>query len=184
MRPDATMTWPSAAVGGGQAAHMRGSRARRGASGSPRSARLRVGALIENDFPARLYYVQLRNSLFDTHVNQESPHNRQVQYCSDAVWGFFEEMKRLGRQDEVATEPAFLVERSVARAVEWATTDTQMLASAAPPRATAAQPVRVLSMHGYKNHLPRAGRLRKTQTCQAVTARIVLGGRSPRSLGP
>ena len=59
-------------------------------------------ALIENDFPARLYYVRLRGSLFDTHVNQESPHNRQVQYCSDAVWGFFEEMKRLGKQDEVA----------------------------------------------------------------------------------
>ena len=62
----------------------------------------RVVALIENDFPARLYYVRLRDSLFDTHVNQESPHNRQVQYCSDAVWGFFEEMKRLGKQNEVA----------------------------------------------------------------------------------
>ena len=62
----------------------------------------KVVALIENDFPARLYYVRLRNSLFDTHVNQESPHNRQVQYCCDAVWGFFEEMKRLGKQDEVA----------------------------------------------------------------------------------
>ena len=62
----------------------------------------KVVALIENDFPARLYYVRLRNSLFDTHVNQESPHNRQVQYCSDAVWGFFEEMKRLGKQNEVA----------------------------------------------------------------------------------
>jgi uncharacterized protein (DUF1501 family) len=62
----------------------------------------KVVALIENDFPARLYYVRLQNSLFDTHVNQESPHNRQVQYCADAVWGFFEEMKRLGKQDEVA----------------------------------------------------------------------------------
>ena len=37
----------------------------------------KVVALIENDFPARLYYVRLQNSLFDTHVNQESPHNRQ-----------------------------------------------------------------------------------------------------------
>jgi uncharacterized protein (DUF1501 family) len=61
----------------------------------------KVVALIENDFPARLYYVRLRNSLFDTHVNQESPHNRQVQYCSDAVWGFYEEMKRLGKQNDV-----------------------------------------------------------------------------------
>ena len=55
-----------------------------------------------NDFPARLYYVRLQNSLFDTHVNQESPHNRQIQYCSDAVWAFYEEMKRLGKQDDVA----------------------------------------------------------------------------------
>ena len=62
----------------------------------------KVVALIENDFPARLYYVRLQGSLFDTHVNQESPHNRQVQYCSDAVWGFFEEMKRIGKQNEVA----------------------------------------------------------------------------------
>ena len=62
----------------------------------------KVVALIENDFPARLYYVRLQNSLFDTHVNQESPHNRQVQYCADAVWGFFEEMKRLGKQEEVS----------------------------------------------------------------------------------
>ena len=62
----------------------------------------KVVALIENDFPARLYYVRLQGSLFDTHVNQESPHNRQVQYCSDAVWGFCEEMKRIGKQDEVA----------------------------------------------------------------------------------
>jgi uncharacterized protein (DUF1501 family) len=62
----------------------------------------KVAALIENDFPARLYYVRLQGSLFDTHVNQESPHNRQVQYCSDAVWGFFEEMKRIGKQDDVA----------------------------------------------------------------------------------
>ena len=62
----------------------------------------KVVALIENDFPARLYYVRLQGSLFDTHVNQESPHNRQVQYCADAVWGFFEEMKRIGKQDEVA----------------------------------------------------------------------------------
>ena len=46
----------------------------------------KVVALIENDFPARLYYVRLQGSLFDTHVNQESPHNRQVHYCSDAVW--------------------------------------------------------------------------------------------------
>ena len=60
-----------------------------------------IVALIEADFPARMYYVPLQGSLFDTHVNQTSPHNRQVQYCSDAVWGFYKEMERIGRADDV-----------------------------------------------------------------------------------
>ncbi len=61
----------------------------------------KVVALIEADFPTRLYYVPLRNSLFDTHVNQAAPHDRQLQYCSDAIAGFFQEMKRIGRADDV-----------------------------------------------------------------------------------
>lgn len=61
----------------------------------------KVAALIEADFPTRLYYVPLRNSLFDTHVNQASPHERQLQYCSDAIEGFFREMERIGRADDV-----------------------------------------------------------------------------------
>ena len=61
----------------------------------------RVVALIEADFPTRLYYVPLRNSLFDTHVNQAAPHDRQLQYCSDAIEGFFAEMRRIGRADDV-----------------------------------------------------------------------------------
>ena len=61
----------------------------------------KVAALIEADFPTRLYYVPLRNSLFDTHVNQASPHDRQLEYCSDAIAGFFQEMKRIGRADDV-----------------------------------------------------------------------------------
>jgi len=61
----------------------------------------KVVALIEADFPTKLYYVPLRNSLFDTHVNQVSPHDRQLQYCSDAIAGFFQEMKRIGRADDV-----------------------------------------------------------------------------------
>ena len=40
----------------------------------------KVVALIEADFPTKLYYVPLRNSLFDTHVNQAAPHDRQLQY--------------------------------------------------------------------------------------------------------
>jgi uncharacterized protein (DUF1501 family) len=61
----------------------------------------KVAALIEADFPTRLYYVPLRGSLFDTHVNQAAPHERQLQYCSDAIAGFFQEMHRIGRADDV-----------------------------------------------------------------------------------
>jgi len=61
----------------------------------------KVVALIEGDFPTQLYYVPLRNSLFDTHVNQAAPHDRQLQYCSDAIEGFFQEMQRIGRADDV-----------------------------------------------------------------------------------
>ncbi|HMB72890.1 MAG TPA: DUF1501 domain-containing protein [Gammaproteobacteria bacterium] len=61
----------------------------------------KVVALIEADFPTRLYYVPLRGSLFDTHVNQAAPHDRQLQYCSDAIAGFFREMRRIGRADDV-----------------------------------------------------------------------------------
>ena len=61
----------------------------------------KVVALIEADFPTRLYYVPLRGSLFDTHVNQEAPHERQLQYCSDAIAGFMQEMQRIGRADDV-----------------------------------------------------------------------------------
>jgi uncharacterized protein (DUF1501 family) len=61
----------------------------------------KVAALIEADFPTRLYYVPLRGSLFDTHVNQAAPHDRQLEYCSDAIAGFFQEMKRIGRENDV-----------------------------------------------------------------------------------
>ncbi len=61
----------------------------------------KVVALIEADFPTKLYYVPLRGSLFDTHVNQAAPHDRQLQYCSDAIEGFFQEMQRIGRADDV-----------------------------------------------------------------------------------
>jgi uncharacterized protein (DUF1501 family) len=61
----------------------------------------KVVALIEADFPTKLYYVPLRGSLFDTHVNQAAPHDRQLQYCSDAIEGFCREMQRIGRADDV-----------------------------------------------------------------------------------
>jgi uncharacterized protein (DUF1501 family) len=34
-------------------------------------------------------------------VNQAAPHDRQLLYCSDAIAGFFQEMKRIGRADDV-----------------------------------------------------------------------------------
>jgi uncharacterized protein (DUF1501 family) len=61
----------------------------------------KVVALIAAGFPTKLYYVPLRGSLFDTHVNQAAPHDRQLQYCSDAIEGFFREMQRIGRADDV-----------------------------------------------------------------------------------
>jgi uncharacterized protein (DUF1501 family) len=61
----------------------------------------KVVALIEADFPTKLYYVPLRGSLFDTHVNQAAPHDRQLQYCADAIEAFFAEMRRIGRADDV-----------------------------------------------------------------------------------
>jgi uncharacterized protein (DUF1501 family) len=61
----------------------------------------KVVALIEAEFPTQLYYVPLRGSLFDTHVNQEAPHDRQLQYCADAIEGFFRELHRIGRADDV-----------------------------------------------------------------------------------
>jgi uncharacterized protein (DUF1501 family) len=61
----------------------------------------KVVALIEADFPTKLYYVPLRGSLFDTHVNQAAPHDRQLQYCADAIEGFFREMARIGRAGDV-----------------------------------------------------------------------------------
>lgn len=78
------------------------SRYRAKASGDLRLLDLdKVAALIEADFPTQLYYVPLRGSLFDTHVNQAAPHDRQLQYCSDAIEGFFREMARIGRADDV-----------------------------------------------------------------------------------
>src|SRR5262249_9407879 len=33
--------------------------------------------------------------------NQAAPHDRQLEYCSDAIAGFCQEMKRIGRADDV-----------------------------------------------------------------------------------
>jgi len=62
----------------------------------------RVAALIAAKMPTRLYYVTYGGNQFDTHVHQADLHSRLLMYTADAVRGFMEDMKRLGRADEVA----------------------------------------------------------------------------------
>jgi uncharacterized protein (DUF1501 family) len=62
----------------------------------------RVAALIAARMPARLYYVTYQGNSFDTHVQQPDLHSRLLMYTADAVRGFMEDVKRLGRADDVA----------------------------------------------------------------------------------
>ena len=62
----------------------------------------RVAALIAAGMPTRLYYVTYQGNSFDTHVQQADLHSRLLMYTADAVRGFMEDLKRLGRADDVA----------------------------------------------------------------------------------
>jgi uncharacterized protein (DUF1501 family) len=62
----------------------------------------RVAALIAAGMPTRLYYVSYQGNAFDTHVQQADLHSRLLMYTADAVRGFMEDVRRLGRADEVA----------------------------------------------------------------------------------
>jgi uncharacterized protein (DUF1501 family) len=62
----------------------------------------RVAALVAADMPTRLYYVTYQGNNFDTHVQQADLHSRLLMYTADAVRGFIDDMKRLGRGDDVA----------------------------------------------------------------------------------
>jgi uncharacterized protein (DUF1501 family) len=62
----------------------------------------RVAALIAAEMPTRLYYVTYAGNSFDTHVQQADLHTRLLMYTADAVRGFMDDMKRLGRADDVA----------------------------------------------------------------------------------
>jgi uncharacterized protein (DUF1501 family) len=62
----------------------------------------RVAALIAAEMPTRLYYVTYAGNSFDTHVQQADLHSRLLMYTADAVRGFMEDMKRIGRADQVA----------------------------------------------------------------------------------
>ena len=61
----------------------------------------KVASLIAADLPARLYYTAFRNNAFDTHVHQPNLHQRLLTYASDAIAGFFADLERIGRADDV-----------------------------------------------------------------------------------
>jgi uncharacterized protein (DUF1501 family) len=62
----------------------------------------RVASLIAAGMPTRLYYVTYQGNSFDTHVQQADLHSRLLMYTADAVRGFIEDVKRIGRADQVA----------------------------------------------------------------------------------
>jgi uncharacterized protein (DUF1501 family) len=62
----------------------------------------RVASLIAAGMPTRLYYVTYAGNSFDTHVQQADLHSRLLMYTADAIRGFMEDMKRLGKADQVA----------------------------------------------------------------------------------
>jgi uncharacterized protein (DUF1501 family) len=62
----------------------------------------RVAALIAAGMPTRVYYVTYQGNSFDTHVQQADLHARLLMYTADAVRAFMEDVKRLGREDDVA----------------------------------------------------------------------------------
>jgi uncharacterized protein (DUF1501 family) len=62
----------------------------------------RVAALISAGFPTRIYYVALRNNVFDTHVYQADLHARLWTYTSDHIAAFIKDIERQGRGDDVA----------------------------------------------------------------------------------
>jgi len=62
----------------------------------------RVASLIAAGMPTRLYYVTYAGNSFDTHVQQGDLHSRLLMYTADAIRGFTEDMKRIGKSDQVA----------------------------------------------------------------------------------
>ncbi len=60
----------------------------------------KVAALIAAGLPTRFYYVNYGG--FDHHSNQEASHARLMLGLGDALRGFFEDMDRIGRADDVA----------------------------------------------------------------------------------
>ena len=62
----------------------------------------RIAAMIAAGMPARIYYTSYQGNSFDTHVQQADLHARLLMYTADSVRAFMEDMKRIGRADDVA----------------------------------------------------------------------------------
>ena len=61
----------------------------------------KIAALVNANMSTRLYYTSFRHNAFDTHVQQPNLHQRLLTYFSDAVSGFFADMERIGKADDV-----------------------------------------------------------------------------------
>ena len=61
----------------------------------------KIASLINYGLDTPLYYTSFRNNAFDTHVQQNNLHQRLLTYASDAVAGFFEDMRRMKRENDV-----------------------------------------------------------------------------------
>ena len=73
-----------------------------GAGGGLAGNLQKVAALIASGMATRIYYVTYAGNSFDTHVQQADLHSRLLMYTADAIRGFIEDMKRIGRGDDVA----------------------------------------------------------------------------------
>lgn len=61
----------------------------------------KISALISAGMQTQLYYTSFRHNAFDTHVQQPNLHKRLLTYASDSVAGFFKDMERIGRSNDV-----------------------------------------------------------------------------------
>lgn len=60
----------------------------------------KVAAMIAADLPTRIYYVGMGG--YDTHAAQAGSHQILLIYLADAIRGFMDDLKRMGRADDVA----------------------------------------------------------------------------------
>jgi len=85
----------------------------------------KVAALIKAGLPTRLYYVNYAGNPFDTHVFQADTHARILTYTADALRGFMEDVKRIGRGPDVAvmvfTEFGRRVQENVSKGTDHGT---------------------------------------------------------------